>query len=402
MKIVKYKCPHCGAGFDIDDEAEKVKCPQCKADIDLVPVALDASPAAEVAAETAQSGKKQNIFARYSALSLNKRFLILFFGAAALFAIAGIIFGILQGAGVFKNEHGNVTSFNWYGYLIGIAIVQCVIFGQYAATKQGYYTDLVFDYVIFAVPLAFLGGIFYYAAFNDWNWGGIGVLGALIGAGIGLVLAKAIYAKFVPNKPRVALIQMLDLASVFFLMGQCIGRIGCYFGGCCYGVAVDFDMFPFSYYVAGGLHLGNPFIESIWCAIGFVPMAIMYLSRRKCFNGFFISLYCVWYGAERLVLEFFRAPAEKLTILGTDFGISQLVSILMIAFGVIWIAQYILRAKLAGKKIMILVPQDKLSDEYFGYENTIYAHPSVDAEGRAIKAAVEPLMNDADDNGQES
>ena len=189
----------------------------------------------------------------------------------------------------------------------------------------------MFDYVIFAVPLAFVGGVFYYAAFNNWHWGGIGVLGALIGAGIGLVVAKAVYGKLT-KKPRVRIIQMLDLACVFFLLGQCIGRIGCYFGKCCYGIAVDFDVFPFSYEVHGVLHLGNPFIESIWCAIGFIPMAIMYLSDRKCFNGFFISLYCIWYGAERFTLEFFRADAEKLVIPGTDFGISQLVSLIMIAF----------------------------------------------------------------------
>lgn len=327
------------------------------------------------------------LLARYFALSLNKRFLILFFGAIAVFAIIGLIFGLTMG-----------LEFNWYGFLIGVAIVLCVIFGQYASTKQGYYTDLVFDYVIFAVPLAFVGGVIYYAAFNDWNWGGIGVLGALIGAGLGLVLAKLIYAKFTPKKPRVALIQMLDLAAVFFLLGQCIGRIGCYFGHCCYGVTVDFDCFPFSYSYNNGatFYLGNPFIESIWCAIGFIPMAIMYLSKRKCFNGFFISLYCIWYGAERLVLEFFRAPTQKLTIIGTDFGISQLVSILMIVFGVVWIAQYIVRAKMAGKKLMILVPKDKLGDEYFEYEKTIYAHPSVDEQGNPIEVAV-ALERPADD-----
>ena len=146
-------------------------------------------------------------------------------------------------------------------------------------------------------------------------------------------------------------------------------------------------MFPFSYEVHGVLHLGNPFIESIWCAIGFIPMAIMYLSDRKCFNGFFISLYCIWYGAERFTLEFFRADAEKLVIPGTDFGISQLVSLIMVAFGVIWIAQYVIRARLAGKKLMILVPRARLSDEYFGYGDTVYAHPQGDGEGHLLPPA---------------
>lgn len=329
---------------------------------------------------------KTGVMARFSALSYTRKFLVIFFTVVAVFCFLIALFAVLQANGVFKDEHGNVTSFNWYGFIIGMAIVLCVIFGQFACVRQGYYNDLVFDYVIFAVPLAFVGGVFYYAAFNNWHWGGIGVLGALIGAGIGLVVAKAVYGKFT-KKPRVRIIQMLDLACVFFLLGQCIGRIGCYFGKCCYGIAVDFDVFPFSYEVHGVLHLGNPFIESIWCAIGFIPMAIMYLSDRKCFNGFFISLYCIWYGAERFTLEFFRADAEKLVIPGTDFGISQLVSLIMIAFGVIWIAQYVIRARLAGKKLMILVPRARLSDEYFGYGDTVYAHPQGDGEGHLLPPA---------------
>lgn len=213
MKNVK-QCPNCGASLDIDDNATEIKCSHCQKTF----LVERKTPTAETAsAEVAATDKKPGLLSRYFSLSLNKRFLILFCGAAVLFAIVGLIFGLTMG-----------LEFNWYGYIVGIAIVMCVIFGQYASTKQGYYTDLVFDYVIFAVPLAFLGGVFYYAAFNDWNWGGIGVLGALIGAGIGLVLAKLIYAKFTPKKPKTKLIQMLDLASVFFLMGQAIGRIGCY------------------------------------------------------------------------------------------------------------------------------------------------------------------------------
>ena len=312
------------------------------------------------------------LWQRIGALSYDKKFLLVLGVALVIFAILILIFALTLG-----------ENMNWYGLLIGMAIVLCVILGQYSCVKQGYYNDLVFDYVIIAVPVAFGGGVLYFGFSNNFNFGGIAVIGALFGAVVGLLLAKIIYAKFT-KKPSVKMMQMLDLAAVFVPLGQAIGRIGCYFGECCYGIAVDFDFFPFSYKVHGVLHLGNPFIESLWCLIGFIPLFIMYLSKRKSFNGLYISLYCIWYGIERFVLEYFRDPAQKLQLFGgygDGFGVSQFTALLMVAFGVIWIGQYIVRAKLAGKKIMIFVPKDQLSDEYFEYNKTVYANPHGDGNG---------------------
>ena len=70
----------------------------------------------------------------------------------------------------------------------------------------------------------------------------------------------------------------------------------------------------------------------------------------------------------------------------------------MIAAGVIWLAQYIIRAVLAKKKIMIFVDKDKLSDEYFEYNKTIYAHPHVDAEGNPIKKTDVSVDTEGDGN----
>ena len=334
---------------------------------------------------------KTNLFRKILSLSYTKKTLITLATVVVLIGIAVLVCALID----MNNPDWDM---NWYGFLIGSAIVLCVIMGQYACVKQGYYSDLLFDYAIIAVICAFGGGVLYFGFSNNFNFAGIGVIGALFGAVIGLVLTMLFY-KFIYNryaekkKPYVRLTQMLDLAGVFVLFGQCVGRIGCYFGECCYGIPVDFDFFPFSYEVHGVLHLGNPFIESIWCLMGFIPLLILYLSKRKSFNGFYISVYCIWYGIERFVLEFFRDPAQKLQAnggFGDGFGISQVTSLLMIAFGVIWIAQYIIRAKIAGKKIMILVPKDKLSDDYFEYDKTIYAHPQGDGEGNPY---VLPITN---------
>ncbi|HIW02181.1 MAG TPA: prolipoprotein diacylglyceryl transferase, partial [Candidatus Protoclostridium stercorigallinarum] len=183
---------------------------------------------------------------------------------------------------------------------------------------------------------------------------------------------------------------MLDVAAPLTLLGQCLGRFACYAGHCCYGITVEWNVFPFSYSYDGvTYHLGNPFIEAMCSFVGFVVLFSLSLSKKKSFNGCILSLYCIWYGVERCIIEQFRAPGQKLLLTGgygEGFGMSQFTSLLIAAFGVIWIAQYIVRAKIAKKKLMIFVDKDKLSDEYFEYGKTIYAHPHVDEEGRPIKS----------------
>ena len=350
-------------------------------------------------------------FRTFGKRSLTERYLIMFLATIFVIAVVTVVLAVLSHNEMIylidvKDKVGEelipTHKMNWYGYIIAVAIVLCLFPGIYASIKQGYYADLVFEYIIFAIPFAFLGAAVYYAVVEG-EFGGLGVLGGIIGAFVGVLLGMIFWQRIMKH-PRVKFIQMLDLAGPFILLGQCVGRFGCYFAGCCYGVEVDWDFFPFSYEVNGSLHLGNPFIESIWCGIGFLVFAGMYMSRRKSFNGFYISLYCIWYGTERLILESFRAPGQKLLLTGghgEGFGVSQFTSLLMIVFGVVWIGQYVVRALIAKKIPMIHIPKEKLSDRYFEYEKTIFAHPQVDEQGRALKAETEKPAETGDGGKEE-
>ena len=74
----------------------------------------------------------------------------------------------------------------------------------------------------------------------------------------------------------------------------------------------------------------------------------------------------------------------------------------MIAFGVVWIAQYVIRALVAKKKIMIFADRSKLSDDYFEYGKTIYAHPHVDSEGRPLISDVKAEKERAQANARKA
>ena len=362
---------------------------------DILPEEQSAeSGGADVVTET--SKKHKGFFATFYKRSLTERFLLTLFATVSVLVLLTLVLICLSVNNVFPEDMNKFDDggghMNWYGYIIAVSIILCIVPLMYSATRQGYYTDIVFDYVIFAVPCAFIGAVLYFAVSNGFKHGesaGLGVIGGLLGAVVGLIIAMIFWQRFM-HKPKVSIAQMLDVAAPLTLLGQCLGRFACYAGHCCYGITVEWNVFPFSYSYDGvTYHLGNPFIEAMCSFVGFVVLFSLSLSKKKSFNGCILSLYCIWYGVERCIIEQFRAPGQKLLLTGghgEGFGMSQFTSLLIAAFGVIWIAQYIVRAKIAKKKLMIFVDKDKLSDEYFEYGKTIYAHPHVDEEGRPIKS----------------
>lgn len=86
----------------------------------------------------------------------------------------------------------------WYGVIIAVGMVLGVILAIYRARKQGLKDDLIFDFILLALPIAIVCARGYYVVF-EWNsysgdiltifkiWkGGLAIYGGVIG---GLVTA---------------------------------------------------------------------------------------------------------------------------------------------------------------------------------------------------------------------
>ena len=132
--------------------------------------------------------------------------------------------------------------FNWYGFLIGGAMVVCIVIAYVMATKRGYYKDLVFDICIICIPLAIVGARLYYIIFDiignpnhtEWTFkriiglesgglSGLAIYGGLIGAVLGGVIVHFIKRKKDPQN-KANFLQMADLAFTVIILGQVIGR----------------------------------------------------------------------------------------------------------------------------------------------------------------------------------
>ncbi len=275
-------------------------------------------------------------------------------------------------------------------------MVVCIVIAYVMATKRGYYKDLVFDICIISIPLAIVGARLYYVIFdiigNGASWtfkqilgigsGGLSGL-AIYGGLIGAVIGGAIVHLWKRNKPpqnKATFLQMADLAFTVIILGQAIGRWGNFANQEAFGRLVEnpsLQWFPYAVFIesAGAWYQATFFYESFLNLLGFALLMWIYNGKRKSFDGFSFSIYCIWYGVVRFFIEGLRS--DSLYLIPGVLRVSQLMSALIVVLGIVIILAHMYRARAAGKKPFIMVDKTKLDDGYFGYDESILSHPNV-------------------------
>lgn len=224
----------------------------------------------------------------------------------------------------------------FYGLFIAIAMVVGVAVACKLAKRRNLTSDDIFLLALYVIPLAIIGARLYYVAFSERTYtflevfkiweGGLAILGGVIGGAVGVILFCSIHKKNFLN--------VADVAVVALILGQGIGRIGCYFAGCCYGIEVanqSLMWFPFATQINGVWHYSTFFYEAFWDILVFV--ALLLVIRKNNTKGALLSLYLICYGVGRCIIETFRGDSLYIGI----FKVSQLLSALMIIGGIILI-----------------------------------------------------------------
>lgn len=288
--------------------------------------------------------------------------------------------------------------FNWYGFLIGGAMVVCIVLAYFMSVKRGYYKDLVFDICIICIPLAIVGARLYYVIFdvignpNHQHWGfkeilgigsgglsGLAIYGGLIGAVLGGIIVH-FWKRNKPEQDKANFLQMADLAFTVIILGQAIGRWGNFANQEAYGNVVtngSLQWFPYAVFIddIGEWHQATFFYESFLNALGFALMMWIYNGKRKSFDGFSLSIYCIYYGIVRFFIEGLRS--DSLYLIPDVLRVSQLLSAILVVAGIAMILVHLYKARSLGLKPFIMVDKDKLDKTYYGYEKSVLSHPNV-------------------------
>ena len=232
-----------------------------------------------------------------------------------------------------------IDGFNiaWYGVIIGCGMVLATCLAAWRAKKAGYKTDLILDFVLFAIPIALVCARIYYVIF-EWDYysmdlskifaireGGLAIYGGVIGG----ILTAVVFCRM--NK--FPLLKMMDLAMPSLLLGQIIGRWGNFVNQEAFGNVITdpkLQFFPYGVYIDSlqEWHQATFFYESALNLILFIIMLIVARKVKK--DGWMAVLYFCGYGLIRCCIEGLRA--DSLYIL-PGIRVSQVLSAILILIG---------------------------------------------------------------------
>jgi phosphatidylglycerol:prolipoprotein diacylglycerol transferase len=128
-----------------------------------------------------------------------------------------------------------------------------------------------------------------------------------------------------------------DVLAPGLILGQAIGRLGCFAAGCCYGKpaqvpwAITFRN-PTAFRAVGTpmdtpLH-PTQIYESL--AAFLIFLGLLWLAPRKRFHGQVVLAYAVGYSVARFTIEFFRGDPDRGSVFGGVLSTSQLIAILLV------------------------------------------------------------------------
>lgn len=175
--------------------------------------------------------------------------------------------------------------------------------------------------------------------FMFWK-GGLVFYGGLI---LGTVTA-VVYLK----KKGLPLWKTADLLAPSIAIGQGIGRWGCFFAGCCYGVPTDVPWAvtfsdPSSLAPLGiALHPTQIYLSLNALVIFLV---LIWLSKKKSFDGQIIWAYGILYAVGRFVIEYFRGDDRGYAV-DEVFSTSQFLGLFVLGFSIFMLV--FLRRKSVG------------------------------------------------------
>ncbi len=130
--------------------------------------------------------------------------------------------------------------------------------------------------------------------------------GAILGT-----LSVAIYAW----RRRIPLLPLADLVAPAVLAALAMGRVGCWFNGCCFGARCSEDL-PWAVLARPGPHWRHPAQLYEVVVAGLLAALCWWWWRRRRCDGQVVFMACIGYGAWRIINEGLREDKVMTTLWG--------------------------------------------------------------------------------------
>jgi phosphatidylglycerol:prolipoprotein diacylglycerol transferase len=230
-----------------------------------------------------------------------------------------------------------------YGVLFAGAVIVAWAWFTRRARRLGLPEERLFNLAFFTLLAGILGAKLLLVAL-DWReyvehpaqiFGTIRSAGVLLGGIVAGALTFALYAR----RHGLPLLVLADAIAAPLALAQAIGRLGCFSGGCCWGIPVD----PRHWFAVvfeseaahelTGVPLDDPrlAIQLVEAAfdLGLVVVLTLLWRRRPEPAGTVFWVYALLYGAGRALLEEGRGDLHRGLWLGGTVSTSQVLSLVV-------------------------------------------------------------------------
>ncbi|MCD4719435.1 MAG: prolipoprotein diacylglyceryl transferase [Desulfobacula sp.] len=234
----------------------------------------------------------------------------------------------------------HIGSFNLYTYglFVALGFMTAIWVSNIMAKSHGIPPETITDIFFVILLSALLGARLLYVLINFdgfknnlldifkiWN-GGLVFFGGFIAA----VLSTAIYLKL----KNLNIWKTADILAPGVALGHAVGRIGCFFAGCCYGKECDLPIavkFTHPETLAPiGVYLHPTQIYSVFSNL-VLFFILLWIQKRKSFNGMVFLSYIMLYSLFRSIIEFFRGDFRGdffFEFISLSQGIGMMVSLI--------------------------------------------------------------------------
>lgn len=228
-----------------------------------------------------------------------------------------------------------------YGVFVAMAFLSAIALALREARREGEDANKILDLCFYVIVAAIVGSRALYVLVN-WStfrhdpfevvriWhGGLVFYGGFIGA-----LITALW--YIRSK-GLSLLKTADIMAPSIAFGQFVGRIGCFFAGCCYGKTCDLPWaVTFTHpdsLAPKGVTLHPTQLYSSLNSL-FIFLVLVGLRRIKGFEGQIFWTYVLLYGVTRSILEHFRGDERGMFVEGM-LSTSQLIGLVTAVIAIV-------------------------------------------------------------------
>jgi phosphatidylglycerol:prolipoprotein diacylglycerol transferase len=233
-----------------------------------------------------------------------------------------------------------------YGFLVSMGVLIGLWISVRNSERLGINGDKAWNLGILVVLCGIVGAKVLYVINEGMSLRDIFSIETLQAGGVfsGGLIAALLAAAWYVRRHHMPALGTCDAFAPGLALGHAIGRIGCFAAGCCYGKethhwwGVVFHN-PLAKQITG-TPLGVP-LEPTQLFESAVELAnfffLMWLLKRKKFDGQVFGAFLMIYGVARFFLEFLRDDPGRGSVFGGAMSGTQLIAIgLVIGGGIIW------------------------------------------------------------------